>query len=89
MKKILIFIYIIFCSILFAQNGNEKADLKVRYYMVMAPDSTLLKNQNEASVFSYALLFNAKRSLYADENAKAYYDYLHDNAGKYGVLSIR
>jgi GLPGLI family protein len=88
MKKILVFIYIIFCSALFAQSENEKSDLKVRYYMVMAPDSTLLKNENEASVFSYSLLFNAEKSLYADESAKAYYDYLQNNAGNYGVLSI-
>ncbi len=88
MKKIFIFIYIVFCSILFAQNSNDLSDIKVWYYMVMAPDSTLLKNQHEASIFSYSLVFNAKKSLYADENAKTYYDYLYNNAGKYGILSI-
>lgn len=88
MKKILIFVGIIFCSVFFAQNGSNESDLKVRYYMIMAPDSTLLKNEHESSVFSYSLLFNAKKSLYADEGAKAYYDYLQNNAGNYGVLPV-
>ncbi|SEW39318.1 GLPGLI family protein [Chryseobacterium wanjuense] len=88
MKNILVFVCITFCTMILAQNESDKSDLKVRYYMVMAPDSTLLRNENEASVFSYSLLCNAKKSIYADEGAKKYYDYLHDNAGNYGVLSV-
>jgi GLPGLI family protein len=88
MKKILILVSIVLYSVLFSQNETDKSNIKVRYFMVMATDSTLLKNEDEASVFSYSLLCNTKKSIYADESAKAFYDYLHNNAGNYGILPI-
>jgi GLPGLI family protein len=88
MKKILIIVSIIFYSVILAQNKADRSDLKVRYFMVMAPDSTLIKNEKEASVYSYSLLFNANKSIYADESAKTYYDYLYNNVGNYGILPI-
>lgn len=88
MKKILIIVSIIFYSAIFAQNEDHMSDLKVRYFMVMAPDSTLIKNEKEASVYSYSLLFNSNKSIYADESARTYYDYLQNNAGNYGILPI-
>ncbi|GAA4157658.1 hypothetical protein GCM10022217_17950 [Chryseobacterium ginsenosidimutans] len=72
MKKILIIVSIILYSAIFAQSEGDMSDLKVRYFMVMAPDSTLIKNEKEASVYSYSLLFNANKSIYADESAKTY-----------------
>jgi GLPGLI family protein len=88
MEKVLIIVSVIFFNVIFAQNDGQKSELKVRYFMVMASDSTLIKNESEASVFSYSLLCNAKKSIYADESAKSYYDYLRNNAGNYGVLPI-
>lgn len=88
MKRILIIISLIFYSVLFSQKGINKSDLKVRYYMIMASDSTLLKDRNEASVFSYLLLCNANKSIYADETAKSYYDYIRNNRGNYGQLPV-
>lgn len=88
MKKILIIVNIILYTVLFSQNPDDKSDLKVRYFMVMASDSTLMKNQDKASFYSFTLLCNAKKSIYADESAKAYYDYIRENVGKYSVQSI-
>lgn len=88
MKKILILVFIILYSALFSQNESDKSSIKVRYFMIMAQDSTLLKNESEASVFSYSLLCNTNKSIYADESAKAFYDYLHNNVGNYSTLSI-
>ncbi|EJL76094.1 GLPGLI family protein [Chryseobacterium populi] len=88
MKKLIIIISIIFYTFFSAQNKNGKSDLKIRYFMVMASDSTLIRNQEKASVFSYSLICNANKSIYADESAKTYYNYLRDNAGNYGQLPI-
>ncbi|UOU97832.1 GLPGLI family protein [Chryseobacterium daecheongense] len=88
MKKILFLICAVSYTIFFSQKKNDLSDLKVRYYMIMASDSTLLKNENETSVFSYTLLCNTGRSIYADETAKAFYDYLKNNRGNYGQLPI-
>lgn len=90
MKKILIIISIILFTTIFSQSKgeNEKSDLKVRYFLLMASDSTLVKNEEKTSVFSYSLLCNAKKSIYADETAKTFYDYLRNNRGNYGQLAI-
>ncbi|MBB4805651.1 GLPGLI family protein [Chryseobacterium defluvii] len=88
MKKILILISVVLYTVLFSQKQNDVSDLKVRYYMIMVSDSALLRNENEASVFSYSLLCNADRSIYADETAKTFYNYLRSNRGNYGQLPI-
>jgi len=88
MKKVLILISVILYSVFFSQQKNDQSDLKVLYYMVMASDSTLLKNKDKASFFSFSLVCNAKKSIYADETAKAYYNYIQDNVGNYGLPSI-
>lgn len=88
MKKILILVSIILYSLLFSQNENDTSDLKVRYYMIMVSDSTLLRNENEASVFSFSLLCNTNKSIYFDETAKTFYDYIKNNVGNYGQLPI-
>ncbi|GAB0155200.1 hypothetical protein CHRYSEOSP005_04610 [Chryseobacterium sp. Alg-005] len=88
MKKILTLISVILYTMLFSQKQNDISDLKVRYYMIMVSDSTLLRNENEASLFSYSLLCNTDKSIYADETAKAFYNYLRNNRGNYGQLPI-
>lgn len=88
MKKIAIFLSIIFYSILFSQNESDKSSLKIHYYMIMAPDSTLIKNQADASVYDYTLLCNTKKSIYADDKAKTFFDYIQNNVGNYGNPSI-
>lgn len=88
MKKILILSFITLYSVLFSQKDNNTSDLKVRYYMIMVSDSTLLKDENEASLFSFSLLCNTNKSIYFDETAKSFYDYLRNNRGNYGQLPI-
>ncbi|WP_288375717.1 GLPGLI family protein [uncultured Chryseobacterium sp.] len=88
MKKVLILISVILYTMLFSQKQNDISDLKVRYYMIMVSDSTLLRNENGASLFSYSLLCNTDKSIYADETAKAFYNYLRNNRGNYGQLPI-
>lgn len=88
MRKILIFVFFNFFSVLWSQSKNDISDFKVKYYMIMASDSTLLKNQSESSLFSYSLLFNSSKSIYYDETAKTFYDYLRNNKGNYAQLSI-
>ncbi len=88
MEKVLILISVVSYTMLFSQKKDNISDLKVRYHMIMVSDSTLLKNENKAPVFNYTLLCSTKKSIYFDETAKTFYDYLHNNRGNYRQLPI-
>ena len=80
MKKIITiaFLLLMLPVFIFGQNkAGKNADLKILYEMKMGN----LTENKEVAAYYYELLFNNTRSIYADVEARTYYDFITSNKG--------
>ncbi|MEW7305157.1 GLPGLI family protein [Elizabethkingia anophelis] len=83
MKRIVtIFLFLITSNFILCQKSDNRAEMKIIYEMKMGN----ISENKDTSIYYYDLIFDKNSSIYADSNAKAYYDYIAKERGNYRLL---